>query len=226
MCPAFSCHYRNSVCFSPLAEILTTPLHLWSWNIYVSLSLIAAWWVDRPHNFKVNVFKRLKNMCVTLRNVTTEHLFSAIKHTFFGVISHLVLICVPLFRTVLANHVLISIFELGSKVSEIVTTETFGEVSVVTFKKKKKLGGVIQLSHRTVTTETVTTETCHRCFGNDKREHIILIFGILVQLCIYIYFNFVCLFFFVFCILVCFSVLVCKLKFCNVMWSLQKHYCH
>ncbi len=28
-------------------------------------------------------------------------------------------------------------------------------------------------------------------------------------------------------ILVCFSsVLVCKLKFCNAMWSLQKHYCH
>ncbi len=78
-------------------------------------------------------------MCVTLRNVTTEHLFSAIKHTFFGVISHLVFICVPLFRTVLANHVLISIFELGSKVSEKylfkknVTTETPPNVSVVTF---------------------------------------------------------------------------------------------
>lgn len=102
---------------------------------------------------------------------------------------HLVFICVPLFRTVLANHVLISIFELGSKLSKIVTTET------------------------------VTTETCHLCFGSDKREYIILIFGGNKQ-------N-VSTVMHVFCILVRFSsVLVCKLKFCNVMWSLLKHYCH
>ena len=49
--------------------------------------------------------------------------------------------CVEMFRTMLGNHVLISIFELDSKVSKIVTTET------------------------------VTTETCHHCFGSDKREH-------------------------------------------------------
>ncbi len=33
----------------------------------------------------------------------------------------------------LANHVLISIFELGSKESKMVTTKTFGGVAVVTY---------------------------------------------------------------------------------------------
>ncbi len=41
---------------------------------------------SRPLRVKVNVFKSQKNLCVTLRNVTTEHLFSAIKHTPLGVI--------------------------------------------------------------------------------------------------------------------------------------------
>jgi len=40
--------------------------------------------------------------------------------------------CVQLFRAVLGNHVWAIIFELGLKVSYIVTTETCGEVSVVT----------------------------------------------------------------------------------------------
>ncbi len=71
----------------------------------------------------------------------------------------------------LANHVLISIFELGSKISKIATTETFGGVLVV-----MSLVYWV-LSHKIVTTETVTTKTCHHRFGSDKREHIILIFG-------------------------------------------------
>jgi len=52
--------------------------------------------------------------------------------------------CVQLFRTMLVNHVLISIFEIGSKVSEIVTTKA------------------------------VMAETCHLCFVSDKREHKII----------------------------------------------------
>ncbi len=40
--------------------------------------------------------------------------------------------CVPLFRTVLAKHVLTSIFKPGSKGSKMIITETFGGVSVVT----------------------------------------------------------------------------------------------
>ncbi len=55
-------------------------------------------------------------------------------------------ICVQLIRTVLANHVLISIFELGSKVSKIVTTEIgttkiFCGVSVATSLYFFFLGG-------------------------------------------------------------------------------------
>ncbi len=65
-------------------------------------------------------------------------------------------------------------------------------------------GGV--LSHR-----IVTTKTCHHCFGSDKKEHIILIFGGNK-----LNFSTVMQFF---CILVCFSsLLVFKLKFCNLMW--------
>ncbi len=42
-------------------------------------------------------------------------------------------VCTPLLRTVLTNHVLIIIFELGPKASKIVTTETFGGVSLCFF---------------------------------------------------------------------------------------------
>ncbi len=98
----------------------------------------------------------------------------------------------------LANHELISIFELGLKGSKSVTTETFGGVS-----QPKK----------------VTTETCRHWFGSDKRGHIILQFrGNKHNISTIMQF---------FCILVCFSsVLVCELKFCNVMRSLPKHFCH
>ncbi len=72
-------------------------------------------------------------MC-NFKDVTTKHLFYAIKHTFLG--CHLVFICVQLFRTVLANHVLINIFELGSIVSKISLPNShyrnIGGVSVVT----------------------------------------------------------------------------------------------
>ncbi len=73
--------------------------------------------------------------------------------------------------TVLVNHVLISIFELGPKIPTIATTETFGGVLVVT-----SLFFWV-LSHKIVNTVMVTTNTCHHRFGSDKREHIILIFG-------------------------------------------------
>ncbi len=63
-----------------------------------------------------------------------------------------------MFRTVLANQVLITIFELGSKVSKSVNTETFGGVSVMT----SLWMGVGFLSHR-----IVTTETQYHCFGSD-----------------------------------------------------------
>ncbi len=39
-------------------------------------------------------------------------------------------VCTPLLRTVLTNHVLNIIFELGPKASKIVPTETFGGVSL------------------------------------------------------------------------------------------------
>ncbi len=69
------------------------------------------------------------------------------------------------------------------------------------------------LSYEIVTTKTVMTKTCHQ--KGTHNPHILEeINKILVQLC-----N-------SFCILVCFRVLVCELKFCNVMWSLPKHYCH
>ncbi len=38
--------------------------------------------VDVSHHIEVNVFKSMTDLCVTLRNVTTEHLFLAVKHFF------------------------------------------------------------------------------------------------------------------------------------------------
>ncbi len=76
--------------------------------------------------------------------------------------------------------------------------ETRHWVSVVT---SLFFGGVIPYI---VTTETVTTETCYRCFGSDKKVHIILIFGgnklhfsMVMQ-----FFLYKCI-----CILLCFSSL-------------------
>ncbi len=53
-----------------------------------------------------------------------------IKHTFCELLHNISFLHV-LFRTVLANHVLISSFELRLNASKMVTTETFGGVSVV-----------------------------------------------------------------------------------------------
>ncbi len=39
--------------------------------------------VDRSHNFEVNVFKSLKHLCVTLRNVTIEHFFLQLSTLFW-----------------------------------------------------------------------------------------------------------------------------------------------
>ncbi len=111
------------------------------------------------------MFKSLKNQCVTLKNVTTKHHFTAVKS----------------YSITFSFY----IFELGSKESNIFINVTS------------------------------TTKTCHHCICSDKREHIILIFEGNKQ-----YFSTVMHF----CsILICFSsVLVCELKFCNVMWSLTK----
>jgi len=88
------------VLFHWLKLILTTPLYFCLGNIPVS-SLIAT--VDGADHFQINVLKKL---CVLLSNVTTKHLFLQLS-TFCGVLLHnVVFICVQLFRTVLANHVL------------------------------------------------------------------------------------------------------------------------
>ncbi len=57
----------------PRLILTNKPIHLWSGNIPVSCSLIATVWVDSSHHFEVNVFK--SHFEVTLRNVSTEHLF-------------------------------------------------------------------------------------------------------------------------------------------------------
>ncbi len=109
----------------------------------------------------------------------------------------------------LANHVLISIFKLGSKVSKIVTTENIGRVSVVT--SLCFFGGCypieLSLPKRSRPKHVIIVLVV------DKREHIILIFGGNKQKFSTVMQFFLC-------------VLVCELKFCNVMWSLPKHYCH
>ncbi len=121
-----------------LRLILIKPKNVWSLCVCVFLSHTYKEWVDRSHHFEVNVFKSL---CVTLRNITTEHLFAMRMcnvqlSTLFWELQYSIAfsfyIYILLFRTVPANHVLISIFKLGLKVSKIVTTETvttiFGEI--------------------------------------------------------------------------------------------------
>ncbi len=113
----------------------------------------------------------------------------------------------------LANHVLISSFELGSKLSTVKLSlpKHLVVTSFVFF--------FLVLSHKIVTTKIVMTETCHQCFGSDKREYIILIFWGHKQ-------NFSTVMQFIYLFFLFFCILVCKLKFCNVMWLAQKHYCH
>ncbi len=84
--PNFSCYYQNSVCFSPLAEtdFYYTPTIMTRKYSCVPLSHSYKVSIDRSLHFEVNRFQKSENLCVTLRNVTTEHLFlSTIKHTFW-----------------------------------------------------------------------------------------------------------------------------------------------
>ncbi len=62
----FSCHYWNSVFFSPLAktDFNHTPKFMIRKYSCVPLSLITTWWVDRPQHFEVNVFEILRNLCL------------------------------------------------------------------------------------------------------------------------------------------------------------------
>ncbi len=107
-----------------------------------------------------------------------------------------------------ASYVLISIFEPGSKVSKIVTTET------------KTFGGVLL-------GKSLVVFGCYP-IKLSRPKHVIIVLvvtkGNTILICVGIEQHFsTVLQFFGGGILACFRVLVCKLKFCDMMWSLPKH---
>ncbi len=110
----------------------------------------------------------------------------------------------------LANHVLISIFELGSKLSNIiaiktVTTQTFGGVLIVFWCYSIKLSLLKQSRPKYVIIVSVVTKVNKIFIFGEINNFNTVIRNTVLQI---------------------FCALACKLKFCNVMWSLQKHYCH